>query len=273
MLHMTKAMNDSAGTTGASGMLPVAEDLSGCLPVTLTQGDDSCEILLVCEHARRDMPPALAGLGLDDAALRSHIAWDPGALGVAQELARLWQAPLVAGGMSRLVYDLNRPPQSPTAIPERSEIFEVPGNRGLGDAARAQRVVKVYEPFRAALAREIATRRGALRLMVTVHSFTPVFNGTPRAVELGILHGRDARFAEIMLARKPADIGWDVQLNEPYSAADGVAHTLDEQGAANGLLNVMLEIRNDLIETEAQQRDWAARLAPWISATLKEMMQ
>jgi len=228
------------------------------------------EVIVVCEHAANWIPPSLVELGLDASARHSHIAWDPGALGVARKLALLLQAPLVEGRISRLVYDLNRPPESPTAVPATSEIFDVPGNHNLSDAARARRVEAVYEPFRAALAGEIDTRRDALRLMVTVHSFTPIYKGDRRAVELGLLHGRDDRFAAAMLARQPDDLAWDVRLNEPYSATDGVAHTLDLHGCDNGLLNVMLEIRNDLIATEAQQQDWAQHLAPWIRATLEE---
>ncbi|KUP94987.1 N-formylglutamate amidohydrolase [Tritonibacter horizontis] len=231
----------------------------------------SAEVLVVCEHAANWIPPELTGLGLDEAARTSHIAWDPGALAVSRQLASALGAPMVEGCISRLVYDLNRPPESPTAVPVTSEIFDIPGNRDLCDAARAQRVEAVYEPFRAALAAEIAARQGALRLLVTVHSFTPVFKGAQRAVELGLLHGRDDRFAKAMLAQKPAGTTWDVRLNEPYSASDGVAHTLDLHGCDNGLLNVMLEIRNDLIATPQQQAAWAAELAPWIKTTLEEV--
>lgn len=228
------------------------------------------EVIVVCEHASNWIPPGLSDLGLDVHAKHSHIAWDPGALSVARLLADTLAAPLVEGCISRLVYDLNRPPESPTAIPATSEVFAVPGNRDLSDAARAERVVAVYEPFRAALAEEIASRAGKLRLLVTVHSFTPIYNGVPRDVELGLLHGRDDRFAIEMLARQPEGLAWDTRLNEPYSAVDGVAHTLDLHGCDNGLLNVMLEIRNDLIATADQQKVWADALAPWIKTTLEE---
>ncbi|WP_370687509.1 N-formylglutamate amidohydrolase [Epibacterium sp. MM17-32] len=239
-------------------------------PYSITPAAAGAEVIVVCEHAANRIPPELHELGLDVSARHSHIAWDPGALGVARKLAHLLRAPLVEGRISRLVYDLNRPPESPTAIPATSEIFDVPGNRDLSDAARAQRVEAVYEPFRAALATEIAARKTALRLMVTVHSFTPVYKGETRAVELGLLHGRDDRFAQAMLAHPPEGLPWNTRLNEPYSASDGVAHTLDLHGCDNGLLNVMLEIRNDLIATVDQQDTWAEALAPWIRATLEE---
>ena len=123
-----------------------------------TPSTANAEVIIVCEHAANWIPTQLDALGLDDEVRQSHIAWDPGALGVARKLAELLQGPLIEGCISRLVYDLNRPPESPTAIPATSEIFDVPGNRDLSDAARAQRVEAVYEPFRAALAAEIAAR-------------------------------------------------------------------------------------------------------------------
>lgn len=231
----------------------------------------SADCLLVCEHASNRVPEALGGLGLDAAALQSHVAWDPGALGVARGLAERLAAPLVYATVSRLVYDCNRPPEAPDAIPGRSEAYDIPGNLRLTAAARAVRVAGVYAPFRRTLAAEIAARRGALRLMVTVHSFTPVYLGVARAVEIGILHGRDAGLAQAMLAERPAELPHEVRLNEPYSATDGVAHTLDAHGAANRLASVMVEIRNDLIATPAAQAAMAARLAPWIARAMARL--
>lgn len=229
--------------------------------------------LLVCEHASRHVPDRFHGLGLSEALLSSHIAWDPGALGVARALSARLSAPLVHGTISRLIYDCNRPPEAPDAVPARSETHDVPGNTSLTPAARQARVDHVYAPFRDRLAAEIASRRAALQLLVTVHSFTPVYRGQNRPVQLGILHGRDDRFAQAMLAHKPAALDWDTRVNEPYGPADGVTHTLEVQGTANGLLNVMLEIRNDLIAEPVQQAACAEMLAPWISGVLAQQSE
>jgi len=246
----------------------------------LTTPNQVSPVLIVCEHASNRIPAGLNQLGLPSQVTQSHVAWDPGALGVAQALARIVPAPLLSGNVSRLVYDCNRPPEAASAVPERSEVYDITGNKGLSPADRARRVQGVYQPFCQALSGVIAGQGDTLRLMVTVHSFTPVFNGTPRAVELGLVHGRDDRFTRSMMQNLPADwpADWpadrpakgpyDIRLNEPYGAADGVAHTLDAHGAANGLLSVMIEIRNDLIGSRAAQQSMAAFLAPWILRTL-----
>ncbi len=230
-------------------------------------------VVLACEHASNAIPPGLGSLGLSPAALTSHVAWDPGALAVAREMARLLDAPLVAGRVSRLVYDCNRPPEAPDAMPARSEAYEIPGNAALTKAERRRRVETLYEPFHAALAACLKTAtstRVRAPALVTVHSFTPVYNGVRRTLDLGVLHDADARLADALLATAalgPAH-GLAVCRNEPYGPADGVTHTLVRHGTAWRRLNAMLEIRNDRIADEIDQRAWAARLAEAVTQAL-----
>ncbi len=224
-------------------------------------------LVLVCEHASNWIPPAYHGLGLDKAAQRSHVAWDPGALGVAETLSRTLDAPLVVGCVSRLVYDCNRPPEAEDAVPAVSEVFTVPGNSGLTAELRSDRVETVYRPFRQCLER-VVSGAPADAALVTVHSFTPVYYGRQRTTEIGILHGEDPRLAVAMMATADQFTDRCVRLNDPYGPADGVAHTLDLHGSRNGLANVMIEIRNDLIETPRQQAEMAERLAGWLQASI-----
>ena len=223
-------------------------------------------VMMVCEHASNRIPQDMDDLGLSEAARQSHIAWDPGAACLAQAVADSLDAVLVLGGVSRLVYDCNRAPEAVDAVPERSEVVFIPGNRSLSPADRAQRVTAVYAPFRAALQDRIARHRSTLKWLITIHSFNPIYNGQTREVEIGVLHGRDDRFATAMMQSLAPDFPFIVRLNQPYAAADGVAHTLDLHGAGNALPNVMLEVRNDLIADTARQRAMARRLVPWINA-------
>jgi predicted N-formylglutamate amidohydrolase len=222
--------------------------------------------LVVCEHASNRLPAALGDLGLTPDLLQSHIAWDPGAMPVARALSRLLDSPLVAGRFSRLAYDCNRPPEATDAIAARSEVFEVPGNAELGAGERRKRVDEIYAPFREALAAEMRRRPDAA--MVTVHSFTPVYKGVPRDVELGVLHDADARLADAVLPRAAAATGLRTARNQPYGPEDGVTHTLKEHALPAGALNVMLEIRNDLLSDEASCDAVAAALATALAAAL-----
>lgn len=231
--------------------------------VETINAEGSGGFVLACEHASRAIPPEYADLGLDEEALSSHIAWDPGARAVAVELARLLDAPLVAQRVSRLVYDCNRPMEAPDAMPMRSELYIVPGNASLTEEERAARIARFYRPFEKALAASLDSRsaRGRLPALATIHSFTPVYGGVRRQVEIGILHDRDSRLADALLASLTTESGFKVRRNEPYGPEHGVMHTLVTHALPRGLHNVMIEIRNDLIADEGQQARMAGLLA------------
>jgi len=232
-------------------------------PVQRVRPDGASSVVLVCEHASARIPAGFDGLGLDPRHRDSHAVWDPGAMAVARRISARLDAALVAGGVSRLIYDCNRPPQAADAMPAQSEQIAVPGNAGLSAAQRADRVTRFYGPFRAALAAQIARTKAPV--IVTIHSFTPVYEGVPRAVEIGVLHDTDARLADALLESVPPQMG-DVQRNAPYGPQDGVTHTLKEHAIRAGHLNVMLEIRNDLIACADTQAAMGDRIADWLVA-------
>lgn len=251
---------------GAAGLFHVRERgaswMEAAVDVTGT-ADAATRWLVVCDHASNALPPQWGDLGLTPEARVAHIAWDPGALGVARALARHLHAPLVAARVSRLVYDLNRPPHAPSAMAETSDLWQIPGNRDLAPAGRLERTEAVYLPFHTALASATARALalGAHPAIVTVHSFTPIWNGRPREVELGVIHDRDPALAEAVTEVARRRTGFRVALNEPYSAADGVTHTLALHATPYRLPNVMIEIRNDLIADAAAQEAVARDLA------------
>ena len=230
-------------------MSSAIEQPSPSVEIHNRQGSGSAVIL--CEHASHHIPPCYHGLGLKSEHRRSHAAWDPGARAVAVRLSAMLDAPLVASRISRLVYDCNRPPEAPSATPERVEIIDVPGNRGLTKDKRSARVEAVYRPFCKAVT-QVITERAAHHfptVLITIHSFTPRFHGQVRVVEIGILHDDDPRLAEAMLAQAPRLPHRRIRRNAPYGPEDGVTHSLKRHGIGNGLANVMIEIRNDLLAT------------------------
>ncbi|MCA3555927.1 N-formylglutamate amidohydrolase [Aestuariivirga sp.] len=235
-------------------------------PFIAVNGQGRSPFVLICEHASNTMPKALGTLGLSGADLARHIAWDIGAEKVARLLSRLTDAPLLLQRYSRLAYDCNRPPESPDAIPEVSELTAIPGNRKLSAEDKLARAREIYRPFHDGVSAVLDRRAagGQRSLVVSIHSFTPVYKGKPRSVELGILHDRDATLSAKLIKSFP---NVDARLNEPYGPKDGVLHTLNLHGFARGLQHAMIEIRNDLVATERGQDEWAQRLSvPLIQA-------
>jgi predicted N-formylglutamate amidohydrolase len=254
-------------TVGESAPLLAPDEGSA---VELVNQEGRADILLICEHASNRIPASLSELGLDQIVLSSHAAWDPGAEGVSRHLAEALDAPLILQRFSRLVYDCNRPPDAASAMPVRSEIYDIPGNTGLSEAARQRRIEAIYRPFRDAIARHLDNKiaEGDAPAVITIHSFTPIFHGQRRAVELGLLHDDDAALADAMLRASAEGTDLDVRRNEPYGPKDGVTHTLQVDAVERGLMNVMIEIRNDLIGTAAEQADMAMTLAGLITEGL-----
>jgi predicted N-formylglutamate amidohydrolase len=229
-------------------------------PALVVNGDGRSPYVLICEHASNRLPRRLGTLGLAASELARHIAWDLGAEPVARRLSRLTDAPLVLQRYSRLAYDCNRPPDSADAMPEVSETTAIPGNRNLSPADKLARIGEIYRPFHAAVA-DLLDRRaaaGVRSLVVSIHSFTPVYKGEHRAVELGILFDRDRSLPERLM---PCFATVDARYNEPYGPRDGVLHTLNLHAAPRGLGHAMIEIRNDFLSDERAQTGWAERLA------------
>lgn len=222
--------------------------------------------LLICDHASNHIPPELHNLGVDEAVLQSHVAWDPGAFGLALHLAGILDATLISSRFSRLVYDVNRPPESNEAIRVSSEIYDIPGNRGLSAEQRQARIDALYRPYHDTIDQLIETKlkEHPALVLLTIHSFTPVFYGRPRRVELGILHDSDPRFADRLLECAPHYARFITARNQPYGPQDGVTHTLAKHAVPRGLLNAMIEIRNDLIGDPAQQLQVAEKLSNMI---------
>lgn len=226
-------------------------------------------IVLVCEHATNLVPPEFNALGLDAETLQSHIAWDPGALAVARFMSERLDAPLVVSTVSRLLHDVNRPPGSESACPATSEKYEVPGNRDLSEAQRLQRAERFYFPFHRHLEAVIARQceLHAAVALVTIHSFVPVFNGVERQLDLGLIYDADQRLADRLFSAAGA-ISMRIGRNTPYGPVDGVTHTLATHALPRGLPNVMLEIRNDLIAAESEQRRMAELLSECVIESL-----
>jgi len=234
-------------------------------PVALVENPQGrSPILLICEHASNHLPARYGTLGLGPAELESHIAWDPGALGVAKELSRLLDAPLIHATVSRLVLDLNREPSAPDSIWTLSERTVIPGNVDIDGIERETRIREVYEAFHDAVDAFADARKaaGQLSAVVSIHSFTPVYRDVPRPWHIGLIYNRDERFARSVEAGLKTDPALIVGMNEPYSPADRVFHTLERHAEGRGLAPLMIEIRNDLIRTQDGQASWANRLAP-----------
>jgi len=234
-------------------------------PYEIVNADGAAPVVLLCDHASRFIPSALDSLGLGQAELSRHIAWDIGIADVTRRLSEAMDAPGVLSRFSRLIVDPNRALDDPTLVPRISDGVIVPGNRDLAPAEIRRRLDAFHRPYHAAIERviedKVATGRNGARLpaLVSMHSFTPVIKGTERPWQIGILWNRDPRIPEPLMARLRAE-GIVVGDNQPYSGRDNHGYTLHVHAEPRGLANVLIEVRQDLIDTHQGAAEWTRRI-------------
>ncbi|WP_421999074.1 N-formylglutamate amidohydrolase [Reyranella sp.] len=239
-------------------------------PFSVFNEQGQAPLLLLCDHASKAVPQALAGLGISDAELSRHIGWDIGGLEAAQALSGALDAPLVASGYSRLVIDCNRWPGGEGSIPEVSDGTPVPANRNLDPEEAKARADACFWPYHREVARQLdrMTAGGRRVALLVVHSFTPRMNGVDRPWHVGVLWNDDPRLPLPLLAELRRDPTLVVGDNEPYSARDSYEYTLNAHPRPRKLPYCSLEVRQDLIATPADARAWGSRLAAPIRAAV-----
>lgn len=241
-------------------------------PARVLNPDGKSPVFLVCDHASRVLPRAYGTLGLDEAELWRHIAWDIGAADVTGRLCKLLDARAVLSGYSRLLVDCNRRSDDPTFICQVSDGTVVPGNRDLPAAEVQARIARFHAPYHEAVEAELARLRALVPvpLFVSIHSFTPVMRGFERPWHVGILWNRDPRLPVPLMAALAEDPSIVVGDNEPYSGKSEVGYSMVRHAAAAGLPHVLIEIRQDLIDTHHGAETWANRLAAALRRVLAE---
>lgn len=230
-------------------------------------------LVLVCDHASNAVPPWIAPLGVGAEDMARHIAWDVGARGVTLELARLLAAPAILTTFSRLVIDPNRGPKDPTLVMKIYDGSIIHGNRGVDTAETTRRIEHLHRPYHEAIDTELDAMIAAGRppALVSIHSFTPQLKGRPlRPWHIGLLWDRDDRLVAPLMTRLRLEEDLIVGDNEPYSG-QLAGDCMWMHGTARDIPHVLIEIRNDLIAEPEGQRAWAARLAPLIDQSVREM--
>src|SRR5262245_31326559 len=229
-------------------------------------------LLFLCDHGSNAVPKELDRLGLADADFARHIAYDIGASELTKALADQWKAPALLACWSRLVVDLNRGRDDPTIVVKVTDGRIVPGNRHLDRSGIAARISQFHDPYHQAIGATIrdAFAHGIVPILVSIHSFTPVWRGEKRRWHTGVLWDKDGRLARPLLERLRREPDIVVGDNEPYSG-ELENDTLYRHGTMNGLPHVLIEVRQDLIADKEGVARWAERLTPVLRDAIAAM--
>ncbi|MGB7286259.1 MAG: N-formylglutamate amidohydrolase [Salaquimonas sp.] len=237
----------------------------GFSPYEIVSGDLSKGLLLLCDHARNDIPLQYGNLGMAPEELSRHIAYDIGAEGIFRGLAQMLGAPGIMTTYSRLLIDPNRGEDDPTLVRQLYDGFIIPGNYPLSKEELESRMQIYFRPYHDAIDELLRQfdQLGVVPMIVSVHSMTDQWNGERRPWEISILWDKDPRLAEGLLAELGSVGEFTVGDNQPYDGALG-GDTMHTHCTCNGLSHALLEFRQDLVADQTGIEYWVKQLAPII---------
>ncbi len=225
--------------------------------------------LVICDHATNRVPDWVnsGDLGIAAEDMARHIAFDVGAAGVAIRLAERLGAPAILSNFSRLVIDPNRGEDDPTLVMQLYDGTLIPANKGITDDLIFERLNRCYRPYHHEVASYAARRDDTV--IVSMHSFTAQFRGRPhRPWHCGLLYADDTRLSLPLIELLQNIPGLVVGANKPYSGhLEG--DTIFRHALQIRRQNTLIEIRNDLIETDTGQVEWANRFAELLPRALE----
>ena len=229
------------------------------MPTEVIPGDSDSRLLLICEHASGMLPPGWCWPASDRHLSTDHWGVDVGIARFTRKLAERLSVPAILASISRLLIDCNRTTDSDTLFRRAADGSPIWLNQGLSPRERLTRIESVYEEYHTAV--DLMCERHKPELILSMHSYTASYEGTPRAVQVGVLHDGEAALAELWADRLGALLpGYDVRINEPWSGIGGYMYSAVEHATRSNAVAMELELRNDLL-TSSEAQDLLEALA------------
>ena len=201
-----------------------------------------CPVFLTCEHASKRLPPPFRWPEEDAWLESTHWAYDLGAAELTRELAAAFGATAVLSRFSRLLIDPNRDEDAPDLFRRVAEGRTVFLNANI-DANERELRVTMARQYHQTIDLELGA--DAAQIVLSVHTFTPVYEGQRRRVEIGVLFDEEDALAE-SVRRGIALAGFETHLNEPYSGKLGLIYSANRHAKKHGRRALELEVRQDL---------------------------
>ena len=223
------------------------------------------QILIIADHASNYIPKENDGLGLSNFFLNQHIAFDIGVKEISLDLSNRLKCKVIQGKYSRLLIDLNRDLNDPTVIPEIVDGKIIPGNIGLSKSEIRLRVKKIYNKYHHEINRIIKNKK--VKVILSLHSFNPIFKNKRRFLEFGILSNEDKNLSSIIIDQLKLQ-KLNVGDNKPYRG-NLIGDSMYRHGLKNKLPHALIEVRNDLLSNPTKIKRVSKLLHKTIVKSLK----
>lgn len=232
-------------------------------PFETIDGDFAKGLVLLCDHARNDLPQQYKSLGLPASEFERHIAYDIGAQGITRGLASKLNAPAVLSRFSRLLIDPNRGIDDPTLVRQLSDGTIIPGNYPLSKDELDYRIKNFHQPYHQAIDEALrqVLKAGNVPVILAVHTMTDKWNGEKRPWQMSWLYDSDVRMLDACMEQMKDMDDITIGQNEPYDGALG-GDSMHVHGTLRGYAHLLLEVRQDLVSTQEGVDEWVNLLAP-----------
>ena len=225
------------------------------------------QVLIIVDHASNYVPKENNNLGIPNSFLNQHIAFDIGAKELSLDLSDRLKCKVIQGKYSRLLIDLNRDLDDPTVIPEIVDRKIIPGNIGLSKSELKSRVKKIYNKYHNEIDRTIKTEN--VKVILSIHSFNPIFKKKKRLLEFGILSNEDKNLSRIIINQLRLQ-KLNVGDNKPYKG-NLIGDSMYRHGLRNKLPHALIEVRNDLLSNPTKIKRVSRLLHKTIVNSLKKL--
>ena len=225
------------------------------------------KILIIADHASNYVPKEYNKLGLSNFFLNQHIAFDIGIKELSLDLSNQLKCRIIQGKYSRLLIDLNRDLDDPTVIPEIVDRKIIPGNIGLSKSEVRLRVKKIYNKYHHQIDQTIKNEK--IKVILSLHSFNPIFKNKKRLLEFGILSNEDKNLSSIIIDQLRMQ-QLNVGDNKPYKG-NLIGDSMCRHGLRNKLPHALIEVRNDLLSNPTKIKRVSRLLHKTIVKSLKKL--
>ena len=200
------------------------------------------------EHASNRVPAPLTTTPNDLPWLTTHWALDIGCHELVRQLTLGTSSCSVMARFSRLVCDPNRHRNRHDFVVASVEEYPLSFNKHIDELEVIRRIADYYNPFHDAFDALITRRKKHLRpfALISVHSFTPVWNHNVRTMDVGVLYDQCAPLAAD-LTEALRNQGFYVEHNEPYSGRFGLMYSVERQGERHQIPYLELEFNQAIL--------------------------
>ena len=231
--------------------------------------DNKGPFFFTAEHASNRIPVKISKS--DGQFLNTHWAYDIGIAPLIQQLCQKLSCSGVQTEYSRLWIDANRAPNQDGLIKTSIEGKHLSFNQRITPAEKDFRIQSFHEKYHNTISEELR-KHNRSPILISLHSFTPIWNNQIRTMDIGVLFDRDEDLA-YAVAKRIEDEGFFVAMNKPYSGKNGLIYAADRHGNQENIPYVEFEFNQSILCTPKRISFVADRMAMVLKKLNQEYLQ